>query len=190
MAKQEENKKNTTNKASKTKKEIQDKITELKEEIKDELKDEVEDVKETVEEIKEEITEIKEDVKELKEAVTPKKEQSNLVSVIELILIVAAIAIILIFFEGTTLWNIVVLLLILSVLIFVHEFGHMYSTIDHYGGGAWSTQEIIEETGNYGYNMNCIYGEYKECENIKSNLVICDGCKSLIIANRNRYDHS
>lgn len=52
------------------------------------------------------------------------KEQSNKKSLIELLLIVAAIIIILVFFKGSILWNIVVLLLILSVLIFVHEFGH------------------------------------------------------------------
>lgn len=61
-----------------------------------------------------------------KEEVTKdeKKETSTLTSVIELIAIIIAIIVILIFFKGSVLWNIVVLLLILTLLIFVHEFGH------------------------------------------------------------------
>ena len=52
------------------------------------------------------------------------KEQSTLVSVIELLAIVAFIIVVLVFFPGTPIWNIVVLLLILTILIFVHEGGH------------------------------------------------------------------
>ena len=59
---------------------------------------------------------------------TPKKieeEKSSLIkSIIELAVIVIAIIVILVGFPNTVIWNIVVLLLILSVLIFVHEFGH------------------------------------------------------------------
>ncbi len=68
---------------------------------------------EKVEEVKENIV-VKED----------KKEESALKSAIELVLIIAAIIIILVFFPNTVIWNIVVLLLILTALIFVHEFGH------------------------------------------------------------------
>ncbi len=52
------------------------------------------------------------------------KEQSPLISAIELLLIIIFIAVVLILFPGTVVWNIVVLLLILTLLIFVHEFGH------------------------------------------------------------------
>ena len=66
----------------------------------------------------------KENKSESKEEKKVEKEQSNKKSLIELLLIVAAIIVILVFFQGSVLCNIVVLLLILSVLIFVHEFGH------------------------------------------------------------------
>lgn len=52
------------------------------------------------------------------------KEESSLKSLIELIIIIIAIIIILVFFPNTVIWNIVILLLILTALIFVHEFGH------------------------------------------------------------------
>lgn len=53
------------------------------------------------------------------------EEKSSLIkSIIELAVIVIAIIVILVGFPNTVIWNIVVLLLILSVLIFVHEFGH------------------------------------------------------------------
>ena len=70
------------------------------------------------------ITKKEEVLKETKVEETKKEEQSNIKSLIELIVIVLAIIVILLGFPGTTLWNIVVLLLILSLLIFVHEFGH------------------------------------------------------------------
>ena len=53
-----------------------------------------------------------------------KEKKELLKSIIELILIVAFVIVVLVFFPNTVIWNIVVLLLILSVLIFVHEFGH------------------------------------------------------------------
>lgn len=53
-----------------------------------------------------------------------REEKTTLVSIIELIAIIIAVIIILVFFPNTVIWNIVVLLLMLTVLIFVHEFGH------------------------------------------------------------------
>lgn len=67
----------------------------------------------------------KEVKKETKEVVEKEvKEQSTIVSIIELIAIILAVIVILVFFPNTVVWNIVVLLLILTLLIFVHEFGH------------------------------------------------------------------
>ena len=63
--------------------------------------------------------EVKEEVKKVEE-----KEQSPIISLIELLGIIVFIIIVLVFFPNTIIWNIVVLLLILTVLIFVHEFGH------------------------------------------------------------------
>lgn len=61
-----------------------------------------------------------------KKQINKKKENNDNLkkSLIELILIIIAVLVILIFFKGTFIWNIVVLLLILSALIFVHEGGH------------------------------------------------------------------
>ncbi|HQC83761.1 MAG TPA: site-2 protease family protein [Bacilli bacterium] len=51
-------------------------------------------------------------------------EKSGLINIIELIAIIIFIIVVLAMFPNTIIWNIVVLLLILSVLIFVHELGH------------------------------------------------------------------
>ena len=51
-------------------------------------------------------------------------EKNSLGSLIELIIIILSFIIVLIFFKGTVIWNIATLLLILSILIFVHELGH------------------------------------------------------------------
>lgn len=68
----------------------------------------------------------KEEVREEKQE--NKKEQSTLVSIIELIAIIIAVIVVLVFFPNTVVWNIVVLLLILTLLIFVHEFGHFITS--------------------------------------------------------------
>ena len=69
-------------------------------------------------------TEEKTKKKNVKEEIKEEKEQSALVSLFELLAIIAFVIIVLVFFPNTAIWNIVVLLLILTVLIFVHEFGH------------------------------------------------------------------
>lgn len=76
----------------------------------------------------------KQDVKEkevkAKKQKEDKKEDNNLqeknsiLSIIELIAIILFVVIVLVFFKGTVVYNIVVLLLMLSALIFVHELGH------------------------------------------------------------------
>ena len=52
------------------------------------------------------------------------KEKNSVKNLIELIGIVLFVIVVLVFFPGTVAWNIVTLLLMLSVLIFVHELGH------------------------------------------------------------------
>lgn len=71
----------------------------------------------------------------------------------------------------------------------LHEFGHLYGAPDHYGGSQPTTEQIIESTGNTGFNSYCIYGENRESPSVLSDLTICDGCKSFIEANRNKYNH-
>lgn len=55
---------------------------------------------------------------------TTSEEKVTLKNILILVGIIVAIISILLFFKGTVIWNIVVLLLILTVLIFVHEGGH------------------------------------------------------------------
>ena len=52
------------------------------------------------------------------------QEKNGIKNVIILLSVIIAAVIILVFFPGTTIWNIIVLLLMLSILIFVHELGH------------------------------------------------------------------
>ena len=71
----------------------------------------------------------------------------------------------------------------------IHEFGHFYGVIDHYGGTELSTEDIINETGNLGYSAYCIYGENKETDDVLENYTICEGCKSIIESNKSLYNH-
>ena len=75
----------------------------------------------------EKITKKKKDKKEeteVEEVREELQEKNNIVSIIELAAIIIAVVVILIFFQGSTVWNITILLLMLSLLIFVHELGH------------------------------------------------------------------
>lgn len=53
-----------------------------------------------------------------------KKKENNLKSILILSAIILAVILVLVFFKNTPIWNIVVLLLMLSLLVFVHEGGH------------------------------------------------------------------
>ena len=102
-------------------------------------KEEVKEVKKkktTKTTVKKEISK-KAEIEELKEVnVAPEKESKTEVlerelkeknstkNLITLIAVIVAAIIVLIFFPETTVWNIIVLLLMLSALIFVHELGH------------------------------------------------------------------
>jgi len=52
------------------------------------------------------------------------KKENNLKSILILSTIILAVILVLVFFKNTPIWNIVVLLLMLSLLVFVHEGGH------------------------------------------------------------------
>ena len=98
--KQDENKKKVTKKTSTTKKTTTAKKTAKKVEV-------VEEVKVNKEEKEDQL-----------------REKNNITSLIELIGIIIAVIVILVFFPHTVVFNITVLLLMLSILIFVHELGH------------------------------------------------------------------
>lgn len=72
----------------------------------------------------------------------------------------------------------------------VHEFGHMFEVQDHYEiGDVPSTDEMNEMVGYALYSSTCIYGEDKETSAVLSGLIICNGCKQTIEANRTKYNH-
>ena len=72
----------------------------------------------------------------------------------------------------------------------IHEFGHLFEAPDHYGElGLPSTQALIDSTGDYRFNSNCIYGEYKNTPEVADNITICEGCRARIIANISQYAH-
>ena len=71
-----------------------------------------------------------------------------------------------------------------------HEIGHWYGAPDHYNiGDVPSTAELSASLG-YNFNSKCIYGEDKENSSVINNLVICEGCRTYIEANRGKFDHS
>ena len=71
----------------------------------------------------------------------------------------------------------------------IHELGHLYGVIDHYGGfnGLNTTQDMQDRYSDRGYSSRCIYGEDKYDSSVMEDLIICDGCKSWIIENRSRF---
>lgn len=72
----------------------------------------------------------------------------------------------------------------------IHEIGHLYGVIDHYGGlnSYYSTYSINQQYPDRGYNRRCIYGEGKfEDSSVTRDIIICDGCKSWIIENRDKF---
>ena len=60
----------------------------------------------------------------------------------------------------------------------IHEFGHMFMAEDHYD------EEVGDSTDFSDY---CIYGFHKEQIQRVQDIVICDGCRSLILQNINRF---
>ena len=81
--------------------------------------------KEDVKEVKKKkVTKTEVEVKEEKVERPELQEKNSIISLLELLGIIIAIIVILVFFPGSTIWNIVILLLMLSLLIFVHELGH------------------------------------------------------------------
>lgn len=62
----------------------------------------------------------------------------------------------------------------------VHEFGHFFRALDHYGGTEKSTIDLQLEYPGAGYSPTCIYGEERIDTSVMQNMTICDGCKSAI----------
>ena len=69
----------------------------------------------------------------------------------------------------------------------VHEFGHLFDVVDHYGNGAKSTYEMNNNSNTGPYSMFCIYGEAWKHKDVYKNSTICNGCKQTILANLSTY---
>ena len=72
---------------------------------------------------------------------------------------------------------------------FLHEFGHFYGVIDHYGLSGKTTDEMNAEAGSNIYSEYCIYGERRNETAVLNDFTICDGCKATIKNNMSRFDH-
>lgn len=71
----------------------------------------------------------------------------------------------------------------------IHKFGHLYGVKDHYDiGDVPSTDEIKITSDNDGYSKYCIYGENKDEASVYNTVTICNGCKSVIMANKDKYN--
>ena len=64
----------------------------------------------------------------------------------------------------------------------IHEFGHLFGALDHYGKECPSTEEMKDMMRDARFNRQCIYGEDRHNDTVTQNNIICDGCKALIEA--------
>ena len=71
----------------------------------------------------------------------------------------------------------------------IHEFGHLYGIIDHYGGSTKTTEEMNELYGNY-FSTYCIYGENRNKDETLQDLTICQGCLMTLLENKHIYEHN
>ena len=67
-----------------------------------------------------------------------------------------------------------------------HEFGHMLGVKDHYTD---DLLEQVETSTGLDFDDNCIWGKNKENTEVMNNLTMCEGCKTTIESNKNKYNH-
>ena len=68
-----------------------------------------------------------------------------------------------------------------SVKTLIHEIGHIFGAIDHYGGlykDSRSTSQMRKLDKHY--NENCIYGENKEQPDVLDDFLMCEACRKNI----------
>jgi len=63
-----------------------------------------------------------------------------------------------------------------TVSVMAHEIGHLYLVDDHY-------DEPYGDARDY-----CIWGYYKDVENVANNSIMCSDCRAVIQANSNRFN--
>ena len=72
----------------------------------------------------------------------------------------------------------------------IHEVGHLFGVIDHYGLNNPGPETLNIQFGRTDFSKYCMYGDEKEDLSIINNLTICGGCRSIIESNRNQYCES
>lgn len=72
-----------------------------------------------------------------------------------------------------------------ETLTMIHEMGHMFGIIDHYGQDCPST-DTMQDTDSE-YSRYCIYGELKDNYSV-DNITICQGCRNRVTENRDNYN--
>ena len=68
----------------------------------------------------------------------------------------------------------------------VHEFGHLFGVIDHYGEGYATTEQMESEYG-YDFDDDCIYGRCRNFEDNTVNITVCPSCQTMIRNNLAHY---
>ncbi len=74
----------------------------------------------------------------------------------------------------------------------IHEFGHLYGVIDHYGstdGSILSTEQMNISQNTTKFSKTCIYGENREQDSVLDDFAICEGCSEIILRNMGKYNH-
>lgn len=67
----------------------------------------------------------------------------------------------------------------------IHEMGHMFGILDHYGDGCPTTDQMNNTSS--GYSRDCLYGEGKDSYTTVSSINICEGCRNRVKQYRDLY---
>ena len=67
----------------------------------------------------------------------------------------------------------------------IHEMGHMFGIVDHYGDNCFSTKQMQNEDS--GYSEECLYGEDRGDYTTVATIKICKGCRNRVKQYRDLY---
>ena len=69
-----------------------------------------------------------------------------------------------------------------SIKTVIHEIGHFFGALDHYGNGKHSVSTSQKMSEDYGenYRRSCIYGEDKETSEVLREFMLCEACRDNI----------
>lgn len=78
-----------------------------------------------------------------------------------------------------------------ELLTLIHEFGHLFGALDHYGGTySPSTDEMLEQDPSKPFARNCLYGEYGINWCCLNDVVICEACANMIYEGTHNITHA